>query len=455
MSKRFFETYISVVRKVLPSPYTIAVLLTIIVLLGVFTFGNFNELSSSEILDSWASGLWEPNLMVFAMQMMLILVLGNVLALSPVVEKIIQKLVIPCTNSANSAALISLTAMLVGLFNWGLGLVFGAILARKVGKKAKFENRKLNYGLIGAAGYSALLIWHGGISGSSLIKVAESGHLNSLTDGKYSSIIPDSISLNETVFSSLNIWVSIALLIVVPAVLYGIGKLTEGEVPAFTRAHDTTVESEQLIGAEKLDHSGIFSKSIGIGVLFYCFYLMYAKGGVLSFFTPNNINFLLLGLCLLSHKHIVGFIGATDNAIRGASGILIQFPLYFGILALMQSSGLIEAFSNFIIDHSSPLSFPLFTFFSAGLVNLFVPSGGGQWAIQGPIIIQSSLELGIPLNKSILALAYGDEVTNMLQPFWALPLLGITQLSARDILPYTLVMFLTASSIFILGLLSI
>jgi len=122
---------------------------------------------------------------------------------------------------------------------------------------------------------------------------------------------------------------------------------------------------------------------------------------------------------------------------------------------LMKSSGLIEAFSNFIIDHSSPLSFPLFTFFSAGLVNLFVPSGGGQWAIQGPIIIQSSLELGIPLNKSILALAYGDEVTNMLQPFWALPLLGITQLSARDILPYTLVMFLTASSIFILGLLSI
>jgi short-chain fatty acids transporter len=87
------------------------------------------------------------------------------------------------------------------------------------------------------------------------------------------------------------------------------------------------------------------------------------------------------------------------------------------------------------------------------LVNIFVPSGGGQWAIQGPIIIQSSLELGVPLNKSILALAYGDQITNMLQPFWALPLLGITKLKARDILPYTLVIFLAGSLVFLTVLL--
>ena len=212
----------------------------------------------------------------------------------------------------------------------------------------------------------------------------------------------------------------------------------------------------ELIGAEKLDKSPVFNKAVGASILAFVIYQLIAGPNAgLRFFNPNNINLLLFALCLASHKSIEAFIHAIEAAIVGAGGILIQFPLYFGILALMKSSGLIEAFSNFIIDHSSPLSFPLFTFFSAGLVNLFVPSGGGQWAIQGPIIIQSSLELGIPLNKSILALAYGDEVTNMLQPFWALPLLGITQLSARDILPYTLVMFLTASSIFILGLLSI
>ena len=108
--------------------------------------------------------------------------------------------------------------------------------------------------------------------------------------------------------------------------------------------------------------------------------------------------------------------------------------------------------SDFFISISNEWTYPIFTFMSAGLVNIFVPSGGGQWAIQGPIIIQSSLELGVPLHKSIMALAYGDEITNMLQPFWALPLLGITKLRAKDILPYTLAIFLVGSIIFILVL---
>ncbi|MFT4876472.1 MAG: short-chain fatty acids transporter, partial [Bacteroidia bacterium] len=133
----------------------------------------------------------------------------------------------------------------------------------------------------------------------------------------------------------------------------------------------------------------------------------------------------------------------------GSSGILIQFPLYFGILALMQSGGLIELVSNWFIEVSNTATLPLFTFFSAGLVNIFVPSGGGQWAIQGPIILEAATKLGVPLPKMILALAYGDQLTNMLQPFWALPLLSITGLKAKDILPYTLVLFLLGFVIFV------
>ena len=115
----------------------------------------------------------------------------------------------------------------------------------------------------------------------------------------------------------------------------------------------------------------------------------------------------------------------------------------------MQSSGLIAVISNWFIHISTPNTLPLFTFFSAGLVNLFVPSGGGQWAIQGPIILEAATQLGVPLNKMILALAYGDQLTNMLQPFWALPLLSITGLQAKDILPYTLILFLVGLVIFI------
>ena len=82
-----------------------------------------------------------------------------------------------------------------------------------------------------------------------------------------------------------------------------------------------------------------------------------------------------------------------------------------------------------------------------------MPSGGGQWAIQGPIIIEAANNLGVSISKSVMALAYGDQLTNMLQPFWALPLLAITELKAKEILPYTLILMISGGVIFITGLL--
>lgn len=452
MNGRFLDAYITWVRRLLPSPLSIAFLLTAIAIALVLLFAKLPaDASPASIIDWWAEGLWQPGLLVFALQMMLMLVLGHVLALSPIIARIIDGIVAPCTTSSRSAAIVALSTMLVGLFNWGLGLIFGAIMARKVAEKAHRENRAINYPLIGAAGYTALMIWHGGFSGSSLIKVAEEGHLADLMGPGFS--LPASISLGETAFSSMNLLVSIGLLITVPLVLYWVGSRTPGEVPLLEPHRFEEEDESALIGAERLDRSGIFSKLIGIIVFGYTFYQMFWIDGFLDFFNPNNINLLLFGLCLLAHRSITHFTKAVDQAIQGASGILIQFPLYFGILAIMKQSGAIDQISELFIQYSSETTYPIFTFISAGLVNIFVPSGGGQWAIQGPIIIQSSLELGIPLHKSILAMAYGDEITNMLQPFWALPLLGITRLKAKEILPYTLIIFLVGSGVFLLGLL--
>ena len=152
------------------------------------------------------------------------------------------------------------------------------------------------------------------------------------------------------------------------------------------------------------------------------------------------------------HNNFYNFLKAIDSAISGASGILIQFPLYFGIMGVINHSGMIDIMSNFFVSISNKTSFPIFTFISAGLVNIFVPSGGGQWAIQGPIIIESASQLGVSISKSIMALAYGDQLTNMLQPFWALPLLGITGLKAKEILPYTLILLIAGTVIFVGGL---
>ncbi|MEQ9188178.1 MAG: TIGR00366 family protein [Cryomorphaceae bacterium] len=450
MIRRFLETYIQLVRRILPSPLSIAFLLTGLTVLVAFLFIDRSKVQSiTEVFDWWAIGLWDGGLMVFALQMMLMLVLGHVLALSPWAARLIDLTVRPCTTSARAAAIVALFTMLVGLFNWGLGLIFGAILARKVAEKASRELRPINYPLIGAAGYTALMIWHGGFSGSSLIKIAEPGHLASLMGKEFGGILPSSITLEQTVFSGMNLWATGSLLVLVPAVLYFIGTRTSAEVPNLD-AHIFEAEpNTDLIGVERLDRSGWFSKSIGVLILSYTIHQMVWKAGFLNFFNPNNINLLLLGLCLFAHANVKAFSDAVENAIKGASGILIQFPLYFGILAIMKESGMVDQLSAFFIQNSTELSYPIFTFISAGLVNIFVPSGGGQWAIQGPIIIQSALELGVPLNKSVLALAYGDEITNMLQPFWALPLLGITRLKAKDILPYTLVLFLIGSVVFI------
>ena len=132
----------------------------------------------------------------------------------------------------------------------------------------------------------------------------------------------------------------------------------------------------------------------------------------------------------------------------GTVGILIQFPLYFGIMGVVSEIGIISDLAGYFQNISNELSYPIFTFFSAGLVNFLVPSGGGQWYIQGPLIIQSTVEMGVSLEKSIMAMAYGDQLTNMMQPFWALPLLGITGLKAKDIIPFTLILMLVGLLVF-------
>ena len=173
----------------------------------------------------------------------------------------------------------------------------------------------------------------------------------------------------------------------------------------------------------------------------------------LNIITPNYINLVLLGLGIMMHSSIYSFLKGVDKAISGASGILIQFPLYFGIMGIMNHSGMVQIMSDFFVSISNETTFPIFTFISAGIVNVFVPSGGGQWAVQGPIIVEAASQLGVGIPKSVMALAYGDLLTNMLQPFWALPLLGITGLKAKEILPYTLILLVAGAIIFIGGLL--
>ena len=408
------------------------------------------------IFSYWEDGIWNTGLLVFAYQMMLILVLGHVLVLSKPMERIIHRLTFFVRNTANAALIVALTTMLVSFFNWGLGLIFGALLARKVGEYAQTNEIPLNYPLIGAAGYTGLMVWHGGISGSAPIKVSEQGHLKDLMTGIGSPDIvnqlPEYLPTSMTVFSSWNLLIFLVVVVLVSLLAYRLGKNIPPTKLNLTKFKFKEHYDEVPEGADKIDRSRYISIAFGILILLV-FGIQYSSMLKTLNITPNMLNFFMLGLALILHGNFRNFLLAIEEAISDTSGILIQFPLYFGIMGIMGSSGMISSISDFFVSISNDTTLPIFTFLSGGLVNLFVPSGGGQWAVQGPLVLQSALQLNVPLPKAVMALAYGDQITNMLQPFWALPLLGITKLKAKEILPYTLLFMFLGTAVYVVGLL--
>lgn len=468
----FSDRFIHFFRSYLPSPFTLAVLLSLL------TFGLALVLTDPlpgdpaphvlQLTGHWADGIW--GLLEFAMQMMLMLVLGHVLALSPPIAWFIDRILVFCRNGATAALVVTLVTLAFALFNWGLGLIVGAILARKVGEYATQNRIAINYGLIGAAGYSGLMVWHGGISGSAPLKVAQEGHqFAELTAG-----LP--IDTSFTLGSTMNIAISGAVLLILPLSMYLLASRSPGQVPqlSLTATRQNGSEETPDSPAERLDYSRLFSLFFGALLIFLFLYAFVIEPGKVdvSRINPNLINLLLFGLCLVAHRHFKAFLSAASEAIQGSVGILIQFPLYAGIMGIMKGSGLAALFSEQFVAISNETTFPIYTLFSAGVVNFFVPSGGGQWGVQGGIVLDAAAQLAqdpeaikgmTPAEvqalvkgaqaKAIMALSYGDQLTNMMQPFWALPLLGITGLKARDILPYTLFLMLVGLVIYSVGLL--
>jgi short-chain fatty acids transporter len=331
-------------KKAIPAPFTLAVLLSLLTISCLLSFlPGLGTTHFINILDSWQTGMWDPNLLVFAVQMMLILVLGHVLVLSKPMAWLTGKLTSIISNNASAVIIVSVSTMLVAFFNWGLGLIFGAIMARKTAEAAQQRGFEINYPLVGAAGYVGLMVWHGGISGSAPLKAAEPGHLASLfpatADPTFLAALPDLIPTDTTIFSSWNLLLFGCLLVLVPLVLYLVSRVTS------TTATNLPKEKENkktvlISGAERLDHSRGLSLIFGF-LLLGAFFASYYENLLIGNLTPNMLNFLMLCLCILLHGSFVSFLKALDEAIIGAAAILIQFPLYFGIMGIMKDTGMV------------------------------------------------------------------------------------------------------------------
>ncbi|WP_205439395.1 short-chain fatty acid transporter [Halobacillus ihumii] len=420
-----------IVQRYLPDAFLFAIILTLVVfVLGI----GFTGSSPAEMVKYWGDGFWD--LLAFAMQMSLIVVTGYILANSPMIKAFLTRISKFATTPGQAILLVTFTSAVACLINYGFGLVVGALLAIHVAKRVP----SVDYRLLMASAYSGFLLWHGGLSGSIPLTIATEGHFMEDSMG----IIP----ITETLFSGTNLFIVLILLITLPLLNRLLMNSTKDlaqnnsdfiNTETYTQNSESADMPENLTPAERLENSKLISLVVGLlGLSFVVYH--FAKNGL--DLNINIVNFIFLFLGIIFHQTPRRFLDSVSDAVKNAGGIIIQFPFYAGIMGMMVASGLSEQMSLWFVSISNDFTFPLLTFISAGIVNFFVPSGGGQWAVQAPIMVPAALELGADTAKTAMAVAWGDAWTNMIQPFWALPLLAIAGLKVKDIMGFCLVILL-------------
>jgi short-chain fatty acids transporter len=446
-----------VFRRVVPDPLVIAIALSVLVFLAALAFGTPPAVSpgspepglaqrAAALFDAWrgSNGLWR--FLAFGMQMCLILVTGYALAESRPVRRVLDHLAQRPRSARGAVGLVALVACVTGLLNWGLGLIVGAILARDVARAMARKGVRVHFPLLVAAGYMGLLIWHGGLSGSApLTMTTLDGALKVLPKSTVELIGNKGVPLTDTLFSTLNLVVTGGLLVILPLTLMALhpGAAADVQVAPVTNdageadAHD---EPAPLTVPDRLDTSRVIAWLLGVPLVLAVIRYAVVQGA--WSISINEVIALMFGLGLILHGSVRSYARAAEDGAGESVGVILQFPIYAGIAALFEASGLVGTVSDAMSAWIPPTLLPLATFLSATVVGLFIPSGGGQWGVQGPVALASAMDVGVAPGTIVMAVAYGDQAANMLQPFWALPLLAITGAKARDIVGYTAIAML-------------
>lgn len=443
MLKKVSNFFVGVVEKFLPDAFIFSVVLTVIsfAMAMIFTHQSFLD-----VVGHWAGGFWK--LLAFSMQMALVLVLGSAFASSKPVKKILKKIAKVAKTPTQAIMTVSIVSGICCWLNWGFGLIVGALLAKELARNVK----GVDYRLLIASAYSGFVVWHNGVSGSIPLQVAsDAEQLSKFSGGLITELIP----ITDTIFSPANLIMCAAVILTLPilnSMMHPDPDKTITVDPKLLEEEDIDdIEVKNVTPADKLENSVFITGFIVVtGIIYLVRYFM-EKGFDLNL---NIVNFIFLIVGMLCHKTPIRYVKAIGEAVKGSGGILLQFPFYAGIMGIMTGANAEEmtlagVISNGFVSISTPKTFPLFTYWAAGLVNFFVPSGGGQWAVQGPIMLPSAVKLGVSPALTCTAIAMGDAWTNMIQPFWALPALGLAGLGAKDIMGYCIIVLLWVG--FIMG----
>lgn len=434
-----------------PSAFAIAVLLTLFTMGLALTWGGA---SFPAVVKSWGDGFWE--LLTFSMQMALVMFTGYLLALTEPVKWALERIAGLARSPRSAVVLMALASMLLAYINWGLSIVASAMLVRFVVRRQP----QVDYRLLVACAYFGLgATWHSGLSASAPLLVATPKHFLEDRLG----IIP----ITQTLFSPFNLALLVSVIALLTFLAYAMHPSPERAVtidPALLDRADPAPAKVATGGftlAGWLDQARALNWIFGglgacwIALTFWRAALsapatealeagalltaaQHMLVGMLRQLNINTVNFIFLTLAVLLHRSPAALLHAAEEAAGVLSGIVLQFPLYAGIYGIFKFTGLTEKIGDLFLLFSSQRTFPAIVYWYSGLVNYFVPSGGSKWAIEAPYLLTAAKDLGVPPEKVVLAYAWGDMATDLIQPFWALPLLSVARLEFKDILGFLL-----------------
>lgn len=438
---RITSVFVYLFEKVMPDPFVFAVLLTF--LGAALAWKLAPNATPQSIAVAWYAGVF--GLFTFAFQMVIMLVAGYALATSPLVHRALARLASVAKTPAAAISLTVITGMVASWLNWGLGLVTAALLAREIAKRVRID-----FGWLVAAAYTGFVISTEGLSGSIALSQATHGSALNIVE----KVTGHSLPLSQTVFVRFNL-IPIAVLLVILPIVFRYLAPTEANTlvadPERLKAEDTqkVVEVADTLGA-RLDHAWVLNLLL---VLFGVFALVLEFKRIGGGVDLNSVIMTLLMAGLLLHWTPAAYIAAVKNAARITGPLILQYPLYGGLMGIITTTGLAGVLSKVFIKYSTAHTLPFFTYLTSLIITLFVPSGGGHWAVQGPFAIPAARDLHASLAGTTMAVAMGESVANMLQPFFALPILAIAGIRMRRMMGFMVVTFLISFLVFAASLL--
>ena len=432
---RFFERW-------MPDALVVAIALTLLTMVLVV---GLTDTSPRGAVDAWGDGFW--TLLTFTNQIALTLLFGYALASTAPVKRGLIWISGLVWSTRSAYVMVCLLTGVIALFSWSTALVAAGIVSRAVGEGCRRRGISVHYPLLIASAFSGFVVWHQGLSASIPLTVATPGHFLEAQIG----IIPTS----ATLFTLWNGLTALAILLTLPwamAMLHPRRPEAVREIPdhLFNQSEPAAPAPGDPTPAERLEQSPWLAVAVVAGGALYLLTHYGARGDGL---TLNVMNFTLLMVGILCAGNLQRYLKTVAGGGEIVVPFLLQYPFYAGIVGMIATSGL----GNLIVGLATAVAdaerLPLMGFLSAGLLNVFIPSGGAQWAVQGPIMMSAAQQLGADLPATAMAVALGDQWTNLIQPLILLPVLTLAQIPARAVMGYTFIALLWTGLIFVAGIL--